>query len=867
MIGYVARGIKGEVGVTSFRNAIGANYLAHSRNYEAIPSIETFREWFPTIRYIGTIKAKGTLKKVFLPLRWKLLIPQIILCLGGRLILKKNQAERPPFTAHMLAICNAAELVTFKAPNSSADTMKRIFLIGSPTCHSIRKKKSSLANDSNPSQPPASTLVVVGIHKEALQATRELTSLGVSSKERANPRLISVVSTSKTKPVFSDSTILYFESASEHKATTASTAEADTGISAPNDSVLNNKGTKNIEKEAIFGDNEFNTSTDLTCSDDAKKEIKIEDLSKLILNVEVDFMDLDSLEDDEPIIVQDEDEEEVHTLNSKLVKEKEVAVTEAALLKAQPSFPNVELLIELLFKDINGEIRELKKYVEKLEIEVSGDLKALLGKLEEFSLLSPISPHRLLTSRTFILNFQLNFLPYQGKLPPLSPPKSSSQSERELIKNKAKEAMSHKKLKKKSLKLTLNLQSGQLAKIKYDKYCDKMLNRKVQSRITNYDVLTKKGPITLKVYRDDGTDEVIPNFKANDLHLGEYREGEIVGSVSEPFSLSVDLNIKSSKCNLAEDKFIFISLKIVQLRFFRHLKACSKRAIFQKQEQMITLQVVVLDSMSQVVTPALIDERFDMMKMRESMAHWILVHENPFTIIEEEGFNMMQQCGMLQWEGTSRAYIKNDCVNVYEIEKKKLKNYLKDWNIENKVFTIFVDNASNNHKAIKNLRETFSRFRKLPCRSTFSAGSRVIDTYRASLAPETVEVLLCEGDWCRSLHGLKRKNKKEKKPIEPWKPLHYLFVGIGTENYMIPNRVFRAELEVKTIIHKMRKGKMRWFGHVKRRPQSARIRRVEALLVDGLRIRGRPKLRWEDRVKHDMKDLLLSEDVASDRNA
>ena len=43
--------------------------------------------------------------------------------------------------------------------------------------------------------------------------------------------------------------------------------------------------------------------------------------------------------------------------------------------------------------------------------------------------------------------------------------------------------------------------------------------------------------------------------------------------------------------------------------------------------------------------------------------------------------------------------------------------------------------------------------------ATFSAGSRVIDTYRASLSPETVQVLLCGGDWCRSLHGLKKKNK------------------------------------------------------------------------------------------------------------
>ncbi|GJU02214.1 hypothetical protein Tco_1112552 [Tanacetum coccineum] len=58
----------------------------------------------------------------------------------------------------------------------------------------------------------------------------------------------------------------------------------------------------------------------------------------------------------------------------------------------------------------------------------------------------------------------------------------------------------------------------------YDRYCDKMLNRRAESRITNYDVLTKKGPIILKVYIKDGTSKVIPNFKFSDLHLGEWRE-------------------------------------------------------------------------------------------------------------------------------------------------------------------------------------------------------------------------------------------------------------------------------------------------------------------------------------------------------
>ncbi|GJQ98501.1 hypothetical protein Tco_0009640 [Tanacetum coccineum] len=61
-------------------------------------------------------------------------------------------------------------------------------------------------------------------------------------------------------------------------------------------------------------------------------------------------------------------------------------------------------------------------------------------------------------------------------------------------------------------------------KLQYDRYCDKMLNRRAESRITNCDVLTKKGPITLKVYREDGTSEVIPNFKDSDLQLGEWRE-------------------------------------------------------------------------------------------------------------------------------------------------------------------------------------------------------------------------------------------------------------------------------------------------------------------------------------------------------
>ncbi|GJV25264.1 hypothetical protein Tco_1377959 [Tanacetum coccineum] len=40
-----------------------------------------------------------------------------------------------------------------------------------------------------------------------------------------------------------------------------------------------------------------------------------------------------------------------------------------------------------------------------------------------------------------------------------------------------------------------------------------ILKRKKSTKITKCEVLTKKGPITLKIYREDGSDEVISNLK------------------------------------------------------------------------------------------------------------------------------------------------------------------------------------------------------------------------------------------------------------------------------------------------------------------------------------------------------------------
>nr|GEW15099.1 retrovirus-related Pol polyprotein from transposon TNT 1-94 [Tanacetum cinerariifolium] len=62
-------GIRGDIGINTFRNALRAHYLPHYNMYVLLPSITIVRPWFATTGYSGEIRAKGTLKKSFLPPR------------------------------------------------------------------------------------------------------------------------------------------------------------------------------------------------------------------------------------------------------------------------------------------------------------------------------------------------------------------------------------------------------------------------------------------------------------------------------------------------------------------------------------------------------------------------------------------------------------------------------------------------------------------------------------------------------------------------------------------------------------------------------------------------------------------------------
>ncbi|KAE8730672.1 Detected protein of confused Function [Hibiscus syriacus] len=82
---------------------------------------------------------------------------------------------------------------------------------------------------------------------------------------------------------------------------------------------------------------------------------------------------------------------------------------------------------------------------------------------------------------------------------------------------------------------------------------------------------------------------------------------------------------------------------------------------------------------------------------------------------------------------------------------------------------------------------------------------------------------------------------------------------------MTTNSAIRMSLGVVSVSEKLREGRLRWFGHVLRRLPSDAVRRVESITVDGARRKGRPRRKWEDCLRSDLRDLALTEDMTSDR--
>jgi len=71
---------------------------------------------------------------------------------------------------------------------------------------------------------------------------------------------------------------------------------------------------------------------------------------------------------------------------------------------------------------------------------------------------------------------------------------------------------------------------------------------------------------------------------------------------------------------------------------------------------------------------------------------------------------------------------------------------------------------------------------------------------------------------------------------------------------------------VASIEDKMREVRLRWYGHIRRRPMDAPVRRCETIeCPDYKRSRGRSKKSWSEVIRHDLKTLGLEEGMAQDR--
>ncbi|WOL11396.1 zinc finger BED domain-containing protein RICESLEEPER 2-like [Canna indica] len=209
-------------------------------------------------------------------------------------------------------------------------------------------------------------------------------------------------------------------------------------------------------------------------------------------------------------------------------------------------------------------------------------------------------------------------------------------------------------------------------------------------------------------------------------------------------------------------------------QYKRHLDNCPRRKYSAKGQLNLSVQPSKSGSASVQTW------KYDQAKMRKFISHMVLVHELPFAFVEYEIFNMVMKFSNPAYEKISCATVKGDYITSYQMEKKRLMALLKttsrvsittdcwrsgqniqymvvtchfvdsdwklqkriinfinvigstgvmisdalfkclqEWELEKKVFTITVDNASYNDSAVRMLKDNISVFKKLSLNGKF----------------------------------------------------------------------------------------------------------------------------------------------------
>ncbi|XP_063946097.1 uncharacterized protein LOC135151529 [Daucus carota subsp. sativus] len=127
--------------------------------------------------------------------------------------------------------------------------------------------------------------------------------------------------------------------------------------------------------------------------------------------------------------------------------------------------------------------------------------------------------------------------------------------------------------------------------------------------------------------------------------------------------------------------------------------------------------------------------------------------------------------------------------------------------------------------------------------------------YRVAIRPS-----LLYGSECWPL----RKVQERRLETAEMRMLRWICGNTMTDH--IPSVTFRRLLGVEPISKKIREGRLRWYGHVRRKCNSVPVRRVEHLSVRGKRKRGRPRRTWSDQLSLDLGALNLTGDMTFDKN-
>jgi hypothetical protein len=88
----------------------------------------------------------------------------------------------------------------------------------------------------------------------------------------------------------------------------------------------------------------------------------------------------------------------------------------------------------------------------------------------------------------------------------------------------------------------------------------------------------------------------------------------------------------------------------------------------------------------------------------------------------------------------------------------------------------------------------------------------------------------------------------------------------NTRRDQVRNDDLRERLGVAPVEEKLVLHRLRWFGHIQRRPAEAPVHsRVIRRSGNEKRGRGRPNLIWEESMKRDLKDWCITKELALGR--